>query len=117
MAQPWVVVDDLVFPECPRWHEDRLWFSDTHEGEVHRLDPADGSDEIVFAHSGPVAGLGFLPDGRLLVVAANEQRVLRIGVGSLVVEHAVLSPVVDSLPCNDMAVDPKGRAYVGNFGY
>jgi sugar lactone lactonase YvrE len=114
-----VVVDGLTFPECPRWHGDRLWFSDTHEGRVHRFDPGTGRDEVAFAHSRPVAGLGFLPGGELVVVAANDQRLLRVDVDRPggAVEYADLSPVAGSMPCNDMAVDERGRAYVGNFGF
>ena len=111
-----VVVDGLVFPECPRWHDDHLWFSNTHEGEVHRVDPVAGTDDIAFQHSSAVAGLGFRSDGRMVVVDANHQQLLIVEDGKATV-HADLSPVVGSFSCNDMAVDRAGRAYVGNFGF
>jgi sugar lactone lactonase YvrE len=110
------VVDGLVFTECPRWHDGHVWFSDTHVGEVHRVDPASGAHDTVARHSSPVAGLGFLPDGRLLAVAAYERALLRLDDDGFVV-HADLAPVVGPWPCNDMAVDQRGRAYVGGFGY
>jgi sugar lactone lactonase YvrE len=110
------VVDGLVFTECPRWHDGHVWFSDTHVGEVHRVDPASGAHDVVAYHSSPVAGLGFLPDGRLLAVAAYERALLRLDDGAFVL-HADLAPVVGPWPCNDMAVDGAGRAYVGGFGF
>jgi sugar lactone lactonase YvrE len=110
------VVDGLVFTECPRWHDGHVWFSDTHVGEVHRVDPTSGAHDVVARHSSPVAGLGFLPDGRLLAVAAYECALLRLDDDAFVV-HADLEPVVGPWPCNDMAVDQRGNAYVGGFGY
>ncbi len=110
------VVEGLVFTECPRWHDGRVWYSDTHVGEVHRFDPATGADEIVARHSSSVAGLGFLPDGRLLAVSSMARTVLRLEADGFV-EHADMSAVVGQWPCNDMAVDTLGRAYVGGFGY
>ena len=111
-----VVVDGLVFTECPRWHDGHVWFSDTHVGEVHRVDPATGAHDVVARHTAPVGGLGFLPDGRLLAVASVERRLLRLERDRFVV-HADLAPVVGEWPCNDMAVDARGRAFVGGFGY
>ena len=110
------VVDGLVFTECPRWHDERVWYSDTHVGEVHRFDPATGDDQIVARHSSSVGGLGFLPDGRLLAVSSMARKVLRLEAGGFV-EHADMGAVVGPWPCNDMAVDARGRAYVGGFGY
>jgi sugar lactone lactonase YvrE len=116
VAELEVVVDGLVFTECPRWHDGRVWFSDTHVGEVHRVDPSTGAHEIVAKHSSAVAGLGFLPDGRLLAVSPLDRKLLRLDDGRFS-EHADMSPVVGPWPCNDMAIDGEGRAYVGGFGY
>lgn len=110
------VVDGLVFTECPRWHDGHVWYSDTHVGEVHRFDPVTGLDVIVARHTSSVSGLGFLPDGSLLAVSSMARKVLRLVAGAFV-EHADMSGVVGPWPCNDMAVDGKGRAYVGGFGY
>jgi sugar lactone lactonase YvrE len=110
------VVEGLVFTECPRWHDGGVWYSDTHVGEVHRFDPASGVDEIAARHSSSVSGLGFLPDGRLLAVSSMARTLLRLEPDGFV-EHADMSTVVGPWPCNDMAVDAQGRAYVGGFGY
>ena len=104
----------LAFPEGPRWRDGRLWFSDMHAHEVVAMAP-DGGRETMFAQDGPVSGLGWLPDGRLLVVSMADQRLLRIEPDGGVAEHADLSGVATGW-CNDMVVDASGRAYVGNFG-
>jgi sugar lactone lactonase YvrE len=110
-----VVLEGLAFPEGPRWHEGRLWFSDMHAHVVIALDPASGkTEEIVEVRSDP-SGLGWLPDGTLLVVSMTDRRVMRMDGGQLV-EHADLSPWA-TFHCNDMVVDGRGRAYVGNFGF
>src|SRR5579871_5770280 len=67
------VLDGLAFPEGPRWRDGRLWFSDMHGHEVVAMSP-DGTRETVFRHSGPVSGLGWLPDGRMLVVSMNDRK-------------------------------------------
>lgn len=109
-----VVLDGLAFPEGPRWHEGRLWFSDMHFHRVIALDPQ-GSSEIVVEVPNQPSGLGWLPDGRLLIVSMTDRRLLRLEGGALV-EHADLSTLA-SFHCNDMVVDARGRAYVGNFGF
>jgi len=111
---PRVLLDGLRFPEGPRWHEDRLWFSDMHAGVVLAVDLA-GRVETIVAVPGEPSGLGWLPDGRLLVVSMQDRRLLRLDPGGLV-EVADLSPFA-SFHCNDMVVDAQGRAYVGNFGF
>ncbi len=61
------------------------------------------------------SGLGWLPDGRMLIVSMLDRRVLRLE-GDTLVEHADLSALATG-ECNDMVVDSVGRAYVGNFGF
>jgi sugar lactone lactonase YvrE len=107
-------VSGLAFPESPRWHEGALWFSDFYDRRVCRVD-SDGRVETVVEVPGQPSGLGWLPDGRLLVVSMNDRRLLRLDAGGLV-EAADLS-VLAPAPCNDMLVDRLGRAYVGNFGF
>ncbi|MDQ1479495.1 MAG: hypothetical protein QOI44_356 [Actinomycetota bacterium] len=111
---PTVVVDALAFPEGPRWHEGRLFFSDQHDRRVVRMDPSGATDTVVEVPEQP-SGLGWLPDGRMLIVSMRDRRVLRLENGELV-EHANLSTLATG-ECNDMVVDAHGRAYVGNFGF
>lgn len=114
MASPRVLIDGLRFPEGPRWHEGRFWFSDMHAGVVIAA-AMDGSAETIVEVKGEPSGLGWLPDGRLLVVSMQDRRLLRLDPGGLA-EVADLSPHA-SYHCNDMVVDARGRAYVGNFGF
>lgn len=102
------VVGGLAFPEAPRWHDGALWVSDIFGGAVLRW------DEVVLEVPAWPSGLGWLPDGRLLVVAMRDRQVLVVedGVAS---PWAELSPVA-SAHCNDMVVRD-GHAWVGNFGY
>jgi sugar lactone lactonase YvrE len=111
---PETLLDGLTFPEGPRWHDGRLWFSDFYNYRVLALG-LDGKAEVMATVPACPSGLGWLPDGTLLVVSMNDKRVLRMRNGALVT-HADLSAIAGG-PCNDMVVDAAGRAYVGNFGY
>lgn len=109
-----VIAEGLAFPEAPRWHDGALWFSDFYTHKVHRIGDA-GVLETVADVPGQPSGLGWLPDGRLLVVSMQDRCVLRLEDGRLVT-HATLDAFTSTL-CNDMVVDARGRAYVGNFGF
>ena len=107
------VLAGLRFPESPRWHEGRLWFSEKRAGRVVRLDP-EGPTPVADVPADP-GGLGWSPSGELLVVSMGDRRLLRAGRGQLT-EIADLAPLTRG-KCNDMVVDRRGRAYVGDFGY
>lgn len=109
-----VVVDGLVFPECPRWHDGALWFSDQHAGWVYRLQPGQPLHPVV-AVAGQPSGLGWTPGGDLLVVSMLDRKLLR-HTGEMLAVVADLAPVHPG-PSNDMVVDAAGRAYIGNIGY
>jgi len=109
-----VLLDGLIFPEGPRWHEEKLWFSDMQGLHVMTVDLGGNAEKIVKVQASP-SGLGWLPDGRLLVVSMTDRRLLRLdGIG--LVEIADLRDLA-SFHCNDMVVDKLGRAYIGNFGF
>ena len=109
------VVDGLLFPESPRWHDGELWFSDMYAGSVLRFAPATQVLTTVVAVPGRPSGLGWLPDGRLLVVSMAERQLLRLETNGVLVVHADLGQFVTG-DANDMVVDALGHAYVGNFG-
>lgn len=109
-----VVVDGLTFPEAPRWRDGRLWFSDFYTQRVLSVDPGGKLTTVVEVPQRP-SGLGWTPDGALLVVSMLDRRLLRVDDGKLRV-IADLAGLATG-PCNDMVVDAKGRAYVGNFGF
>ena len=112
-TRPEVLLDGLAFAEGPRWHDDRLWFSDMHADAVRTVDLEGRSERIVAVPEQP-SGLGWLPDGRLMIVSMKDRRLLRLDPEGLV-EVADLSEHA-TWHCNDMLVDEVGRAYVGNFG-
>ena len=103
----------LVFGECPRWHDNKLWFSDMHAHQVMTVD-LEGKLEKIVEVPGQPGGLGWLPDGRLLVVSMTDKKLLRLDPGGLA-QVADLSQMASGM-CNDMVVDAQGRAYVGNYG-
>ena len=114
MAELRPLLHGLVFPEGPRWHDGKLWFSDMHAHEVRSVD-LDGHAEMVVEVATWPSGLGWLPDGTLLIVSMTDRKLLRYSSGQLQV-HADISQLA-SFYCNDMVVDGHGRAYVGNFGF
>ena len=108
------LIEGLGFLEGPRWRDGVLWFSDFVSRKVHTVD-LDGNLTDVLEVEHVPSGLGWLPDGRMLVVSMEDRRLLRVEDGSLAL-HADLSSYA-TYHCNDMVVDAKGRAYVGNFGF
>lgn len=105
-----VLVDGLVFPEAPRWYRGELWFSDIYAHRVMAVTPV-GVARVVAEVDQP-SGLGFLPDGSLLVACMRERIIRRVQAGR-VSDYAHL----DCYPgdyINDMIVDPDGNAFVGN---
>jgi len=109
-----VLIEGLTFPEAPRWHDGRFWFSDFYSHRVLALDAAGRAETIVEVPKRP-SGLGWRKDGTLLVVAMLDRAVLAWKGGALR-RVADLSTLAGGL-CNDMVVDAADRAYVGNFGY
>jgi sugar lactone lactonase YvrE len=110
-----IEADGLAFTECPRWHDGQFYFSDVQGNRVCRLS-ATGRVETLLELADNPSGLGFLPDGDLLVVSVHDEKLLRVSKDGSVREHADLSSVVGH-GINDMVVDLAGCAYVGQFGY
>jgi sugar lactone lactonase YvrE len=114
MSDTTVLVDGLYFGEGPRWHDGRLWFSDFYAHAIKSIDES-GQLRTELELDDQPSGLGWLPDGRLLVVAMKGRAVKRLDRTGLVV-HADISHLTAHL-CNDMVVDAQGSAWVGNFGF
>ncbi len=108
------LAEDLRFAEGPRWHDGRLWFSDMYDHAVKSVGP-DGDVRIEVEIPGQPSGLGFMPDGTLLIVSMLDRKIVRYD-GERLMPHADLNSVA-TWHCNDMIVDRQGRAYVGNFGF
>ena len=114
MATATVLADGLYFGEGPRWHDGRLWFSDFYDRAVKSVDGS-GAVRTELEIDDQPSGLGWLPDGRLLLVAMHRRQLLRVDRDGIRL-HADLSGIA-TYHANDMVVDGQGRAYVGNFGF
>jgi sugar lactone lactonase YvrE len=106
------VCEGVLFPEGPRWRGDRLWFSDILGGAVRTVTPA-GVLETAAEIEHP-SGLGWLPDGRLLVVGMDDRVLWRIEPDGGRAVHADLTGLARAA-CNDMVVDGNGNAYLGAY--
>ena len=115
MPKPQTLMTGISFGDSPRWHEGRLWFSDWGTQEVVAVDPEGNSEVVVSVPSSPFC-IDWLPDGRLLVVSGPEARLLRREPDGSLVDHADLSGI-SGHPWNDIVVDGRGNAYVGNSGF
>lgn len=112
-----IVATGLGFLEAPRWHEGRLFASDIALQQVIAIDVTarEPTVEVILQLDDRPSGLGWMPDGSMLIVAMGSRRLLRLRNGTVSV-HADLAAVVPA-DLNDMVVDKAGRAYVTNFGY
>jgi sugar lactone lactonase YvrE len=110
-----VVLDGMSFLEGPRWHDGALYVSDFYAQRVLRVVPG-GEPEAVATVPNQPSGIGWLPDGRMLVVSMLDRKLLRQEPSGELVEHADLSDVATGA-LNDMVVAEDGTAYVGNFGF
>lgn len=110
------IVTGMSYLEGPRWHAQRIWFSDFYTCRVYSA-AEDGSDIRTEAEvPGQPSGLGWLPDGRLLIVSMRDGRLLRRETDGTLACHADLSGYISG-HLNDMVVDTHGRAFIGEFGF
>ena len=109
-----IVYEGLDFGEGPRWRDGRLWVSDFFRHEVSSFGST-GERRVELRLDDQPSGLGWLPNSELLVVAMTSRQVRRIDADGVVHLHADLSHIATG-QCNDMVVDGRGNAYVGNFG-
>src|SRR5262252_1349895 len=116
MSEPQVLMEGIAFGEQPRWHEDRLWFSDWGPPEVIAVD-VEGNHEIMLPAPAFPCCVDWLPDGRLLIVSAREGRLLRQEPGGALVTHGDLSGLSMPAAGNELVVDGRGNAYVNGGGF
>lgn len=109
------LISGLSFTECPRWHDGRLYFSDFYTHRVLAV-ASDGKIETIAEIPGQPSGLGFLSDGRMLIVSMRDRKIMRREPDGSLVVHADLSHLA-LWHLNDMLVDHHGQAWVGNFGF
>lgn len=110
-----VLLEGGAFFEGPRWRDGRWWVSDMYRRAVFAVTPG-GEEERIVDVDGQPSGLGWMPNGDLLIVSMRDHRLLRRATNGTVTEHADLSTVCTGL-LNDLVVDTAGRAWVGDFGF
>ena len=101
--------------ESPRWHGDRLWYSDWTAGQVWAIDD-DASAELVVEHASLPLCFDFLPDGRLVLVSNQAMALLVRGDDGELTEYADLS-ALSAYGFNDIVVDGHGNAYVNSTNF
>ena len=119
MSEVRPLLDGLSFGESLRWHQDRLWLADWGAQEVVAVDD-EGQAEVMARVDFPAFPMciDWLPDGRLLIVAARDGRLLRLEPDGSLVTHADLSGLVEpGHPWNEIVVDGRGNAYLNNQGF
>jgi sugar lactone lactonase YvrE len=112
-AEPFLA--GLYFGECPRWRDGRLWYSDFFDHAVFSTSP-EGERRTEVDFDGEPAGLGWLPDGRLLINSRLDRAIMRREADGMLVRHGDLTPWA-TWHANDMVVASNGQAYAGNFGF
>ena len=109
-----ILLDGLVFPESPRWHDAKLWFSDVYDRKVMTVDIAGHSETMVTLPSLP-SGLGWLPNNQLVIVSIIDQALLQLDLERLVNVADLRN--LKSGSCNELVVSQQGWAYVGTLGF
>ncbi len=115
VTSPELLIGGLDFGEGPRWHDGLLWYSDFFQHRVYTVSTDGKRETVLDLGSEQPSGLGWLPNGDLLVVAMLKRQLVRYD-GQKTSVHADLSDIA-TWHCNDMVVSDSGIAYVGNFGY
>jgi sugar lactone lactonase YvrE len=115
MPEPQTLLTGLAFGESPRWHEDRLWFSNWGTQEVVTVDLNGNSEVVARVPTTIPFSIDWLPDGRLLVVSGHEALLLRREPDGSLVTHADLSGLDRGF--NEIVVDGRGNSYVNGGGF
>ena len=103
------------FYEGPRWHEGQWWVSDFYRRAVFTV-TTDGVETKELDVDEQPSGMGWLPDGSLVVASMKDRHLVRRSADGTVDHYADLSSVAGGY-VNDLVVDDRGRIYVGNFGF
>jgi sugar lactone lactonase YvrE len=110
---PRVLMEGIAFPESPRWHDGRLWFSDWMAHQVIALDENGASEAVAEVDAFPFS-IDWLPDGPMLVTAGRY--ILRLEPDGSLVTHADLGGLTE-FGLNEIVVDDRGNVYVNSPGF
>ena len=109
------LMSGILMGECPRWHDGKLWFADWVGEKLYTLDEA-GQSEVVAGIASLPFSIDWLPDGRLLVVNARQNKLQRREPDGSFATHADLSGL-SAFGCNEIVVDRRGNVYVNNINF
>jgi sugar lactone lactonase YvrE len=115
VAELQTLMTGIVLGESPRWHEDRLWFSDWGAQQVVAVDLG-GESEVMARVPALPFSIDWLPEGRLLVVAGSDRRLLRADADGSLQAHVDLASLCDR-PWNEIVVDGRGNVYLNSIGF
>lgn len=115
MADVVTLLDGRAFLEGPRWHDGALFVSDMHGGEVLRV-TNDGDAEVVARVPGAPSGLGWLPNGSMVIVSMDDRKLL-VGLDDGMVGEVADCSAIAPNEINDMVVDQHGNAFISQFGF
>src|SRR5918994_985637 len=115
MSEPQILKAGIAFGESPRWHDDRLWFSDWGAQELVAVDLAGESEVVARVPSSPFC-IDWMPDGRLLIVSGGDGRLLRREPDGSLLTHADLGRL-SRHPWNEIVVDGRGNIYLNGIGF
>jgi len=101
----------IAMGESPRWHDNRLWFSDWGAQEIVTVDVNGNRETVLRTPFGLPFCIDWLPDNRLLIVSGRESRLLRVESDGSLATHADLRSVSDGV-WNEIVVDGRGNVYV-----
>ena len=110
-----LLLDGGHFFEGARWHDWHFYVSDLYAGQVLRVG-LDGSVQVVVTLDDQPSGLGWLPDGTMLVIGMKQRRLWACAPGQGPRLHADITALTGGF-ANDMIVDREGRAFVSNLGF
>jgi sugar lactone lactonase YvrE len=108
-----VLMEGIGLGESPRWHDDRLWFSDWVAHQVIALSES-GERELMARVDAFPFSIDWLPDGLMLITAGQE--LLRMEQDGSLVTHVDLRELSD-YGWNEIVVDPRGNAYINSVGF
>jgi sugar lactone lactonase YvrE len=108
------VLEGGSYFEGPRWHEGTWWVSDFYRHTVSTV-TADGTETVVLEVEHQPSGLGWMPDGALIVTSMKDRRLLRVADGATS-ELADLTEYCGG-HLNDLVVDVAGHVFVGDLAF
>jgi sugar lactone lactonase YvrE len=107
-----ILATDIAMGESPRWHQNRLWFSDWGAQEIIAVDLEGNKEVVVKVPFALPFCIDWLPDGRLLIVSGRESRLVRVEFDGSLTTYADLTGLAAGW--NEIVVDGRGNAYINS---